>query len=431
MSRLTNNSLPCERARGLVFSETMRSASDVALNGGRITDTTFSDGWADFNGTSSNIEYYFANQGGQAGVTFTSWVDAGTLPTSGYHRFIRIETTGVTNSNFYAGLYYTGGQLYIQAGAIMGGGHAAYEKAVSLSDNQIFHFAFRCDGTNMEAFVDGVSLGTQSNSGTWAGGNEFYLGSFSGLSEFFAGKLKDPKFWLVALTDQEILDYANNATWNYRNKAKHAFYFRPEDYDITNSQFLNRGSDGTAGSIGGTVTYDSDGGMKRTGSISMANAGYIGFGSGSCSVSDGNSFSYSARIFGSSDTDLYIFSSGSGGTGVDWFSCYVTSGDIQANIDDGSSILSTTAFTLPKGWHDITVVGTLWTTMDIYLDGELKDSLDISGLSGDCNGNNCYIGTRFPNAAYNFTGEIDSFVFWDKRLTPLQILDIAKRQGYK
>ena len=78
--------------------------------------------------------------------------------------------------------------------------------------------------------------------------------SYDGASFSANSTFNNVKIFNVALTAQEVLDYYNNATFTFQNKATLYLPFNLSSYDPTNTRFLDVSGKGNHCAYSGTVT---------------------------------------------------------------------------------------------------------------------------------------------------------------------------------
>ena len=215
MSLLHQNARPAEIKRGCTFADSFKTEADVITNGGESGGTNpvvYSQEGITFDGT-NYVKYNVPSLvSSEKGATILGWVRFNSLPAS-HHRIFR----GVAAS-FYLG---HNGSNQLQAGVQDAtGAHIAYAKSFSFTIGKWYHIAFRYNTTEMEAWIDGVSVGAASH-GLASGVNlainnsPIYFGCYDGSSEFLDGTIRDWKFFADSLSEDEIQAYADNTMWDY------------------------------------------------------------------------------------------------------------------------------------------------------------------------------------------------------------------------
>ena len=215
--RLTVNSTPAERARGAIFAESFRSPAEVILNGGTITGTPdIAHGKVTLNGTTEHINYG-SPQLPTTAITVSCWIKANSLSD---FRWIVGSNSAVNATDGFM-LFWQDNK--IKFGINHYSDNMSYKTFLS-SDTDWHHVMGVYDkaaGT-VKIYVDGVigTSDTYSSDITYPAGYNLDIGSIdNGTSYFWDGSIEDVKIFDTALTAQEALDYANNATYSYENQA--------------------------------------------------------------------------------------------------------------------------------------------------------------------------------------------------------------------
>ena len=170
-------------------------------NNGTDSNMSYSSGAADFNGSSSLITVSHSAAWITTGFTLMAWVNPSGLV--GTQRFL-----GKGRSSFQNWVSLSLVTSSLQAltwGASAGPGGDVSGGTISSSTWQ--HVAMTWDGTTLTAYINGVSLGTDTDP-TFSGltnTNDFIMGrNPESAAEWFGGSLDDVVFWSRELTGAEV-----------------------------------------------------------------------------------------------------------------------------------------------------------------------------------------------------------------------------------
>uniref|UniRef100_A0A6M3XLE5 Lectin/glucanase superfamily protein n=1 Tax=viral metagenome TaxID=1070528 RepID=A0A6M3XLE5_9ZZZZ len=340
---LNKNSLSAERERGCSFAETFENASAVVENGGAITSTPTVDFGMTTDGTDDVVTYPAVNS--VKSISF--WITLQTttediMQLSSSHSIEAssgtLTATGLTSPTFYVNGVAT-------ATITTARSHVTVTTATAFN-------------------ADAIQIGQDDSFGQF--------------------KIEDLKMWTNVLITKETLDYTNNDTFTYRNKAVIDLPMTMENHDPTNVRTLDVSGNGNHGTFEDTPT-------KLT-------------------TSKGYSFD------GTND-DLSCGNVGTMKSAAFWIKPTTTSEDI-ADMDGGTH-------TIEVGSGTITATG--WSSPAIYVDGVVSSTL-VAGIWQHVV---ITTATGFAASAVKFGKEttyLDGSLMEAKllpdELTPLQVADL-------
>lgn len=440
MSLLAKNSEPAERACGLVFVEKFESPTSVAKNEGTITGAIpMSKDGAVFDGTNDYIVYPIGVIPSSASLTLRMIIKAvnadfdntvleifnseGTVPTTNKGFVIALDDRGIANTAT-KGLFF---RLQVATGS-----REVYVNNC-ITDNEVADFVFVWNGTAVTATKNGVALTVNTVVAASGTGNFITSATRSptigavpaSFTNKFKGTLKLIQWFNTALTTQVALDYANNATFNYRQKMLVDLQMGMEDYDFTNKRVLDRSGKGNHFTLG-------DGSTANTFPTKTSANGFLFDGSAqylrSPNTTLGNfvtatKFAVSAWYKRTSTaSNGYIVADKLGGTG--WGLYQAASGQYSIYSDSTNSPLSPL---LPNTeWHNITFSYEGNGTGKFYVDGKLVDTLTNYTYTA---GNN-YITIGSRTSGVYFAGTITKVKIWSGMfLTEIQAKDVFLNDG--
>ena len=438
-SRLTLNSLPAERARGLVFSETFRSAQDVVANGGTITGSpSFNQQGATF-ASGERINYgtggFRIRDGEQLTQLTMIWHGKITNTASQYNVLIGNFSGTVIWANVRFGLLYHSGVNSVYA-AISDSTNTAEGRCsfnVDLEDGKYHTIAGVYDAPNLFLYVDGVVRVVRVVSVDGVNYTEFNTINAFGYNwgGNFVGSVAWAKVIRGALSAQEILDYSNNATFTYHNKAVLDLPMGLAEHDSTNNQTLDVSGNGNHAAFGDGVTgstfptklsgkhgYSTDGGdYLRTANIvdslsTVTLTALVKFGD-----------SLSQDIYTYEDTDnspisaLFFHT----GTNIQFYSGGAA-GSQAANFANSS--VANSGVLHVAGTYDGTNAG-IWVNGEQGIDA-------VSPAAPVANSTSVATGFARGNLATKMRsgGELRSVKMWDFALTEIQMLDLHINERY-
>jgi hypothetical protein len=158
---------------------------------------------AGFNGRSSEVR---AGQTGSlditSALTVEAWINPTSIPTAGIYRSI------VTKTNAYS-LDFDGPQLelwFSQAGQSV----RVQAPAGAIVAGTTYHVVGTYDGSNARLYVNGAQVGVTARSGPIDTAiSALRIGSWDGLSEWFAGTIDEAAIYRTALSATRIADHYN------------------------------------------------------------------------------------------------------------------------------------------------------------------------------------------------------------------------------
>ena len=213
------------------------NTNDGTVNGATLTNDRFGNNNAaySFNGSNNYISMLTMNNipMGNSARTLSVWMDPSSLWNQWTLTAIGYGSPS-TNNAFIFGL----GNNII---AVQGWGND-YSSPLTYTVGQWMHAVCTFDGTNIKIYVDGVLIGSGTNTLWNTNGTEFYFGARpSQGNSFFPGQLDDIGIWNRALTPQEITDLYNGCQLSVNSQPA------SQTININNSaQFITSSSDPAA-----------------------------------------------------------------------------------------------------------------------------------------------------------------------------------------
>jgi len=427
--KLVKNSLPAERKRGLVFSETFESADAVRANGGRIFGTpTFSEEGIVLNGTTDYVSYsdlpstvmYGAEWSFVFEFTPTFAHDDGNThffmdTTSGSEYALRKAASGANNA------------IGVEAGGSNLGGCGAATYGQYWNTNGRNFFAISSTTGNSQYYINGSDARGSADTAAWskAAPTTLFLGANSETNSFFTGTIHSVKVFNKQLTTQELIDYSNGEWANYINETRGDWPLDMANHDIDNLQALDVSGNGYH------LNFGTGSAATRPTKNTTEQGYYI----------DGNDFLDSNTGLGITDypvtmslmfrtksqglvgiIDLADTGSASRNMGI-----YLNVDEVvQAQMRNPTFNTAGTIVGDHGNWIHGVCTFTSATERSIYINGEFDATSTTStafftpdrftiGRFGDLT----------PGA--NFVGDAAKARAWDVALTPLQIADLAIR----
>jgi len=189
---------------------------------------------ADFGATNTTKSLTITQNLGITGgnITMTCWVKMNTEIGSGEQYFMFQESA--TNRNGYDITYsYNGGSRQIlfrrlRKGVVQGG----YNHSITLGTSNYYHLGLTYSSSTITAYVNGVSVGTASQSGAGTGGttfDRFAIGasySDNTISLRASAIIDEVGVWSRALTAAEMLEDFKNGAANQHPFNNSGFFFR-------------------------------------------------------------------------------------------------------------------------------------------------------------------------------------------------------------
>lgn len=206
MSRLLQNSLPAERARGLVFSETFETPGAVVRNRGAITGAPSINFGATFDGSNDYVDYAFDNE--WKNPTYISVV-CEFVPHNAYDEDATRYIFSIEQN------YWISKQDSFDSYALLvrcGGTDIAYIPSATYSpywyvDERNLIGLISENGDTTVLLNGQVVLDSDATAYTPSSSNDLIIGASSGLAQNFDGVVKYFKLFNVLLTRNEVLDY--------------------------------------------------------------------------------------------------------------------------------------------------------------------------------------------------------------------------------
>jgi len=163
--------------------------------------TSYSPYALNFDGTDDYISTTALNNFITNNVSVSAWVNYSTLPSSFDGAFL-----GTQSFSTGLGFYAVSGVIRF---AIEGYNTNYVANTVTLSTNQWYHFCGTWNGSTIELFVNGVSQGTDSYSGSITTSNQLFLGRVLNNSYNINGKLSNISIWNAGLTSSQVTEIYN------------------------------------------------------------------------------------------------------------------------------------------------------------------------------------------------------------------------------
>lgn len=274
MKSLTKFTLPAERLRGCEFSQTFTSPTDIVNSGGVVSGTpTFSNNGVTLNGTTDSITYTLSEKELQS-ASFSSVIEF--TPDFETDEDATRTIFDSTNSNrFYVvkGNSANGYNLLIGCGhaSIANIAEATYSPYWKVGEKNILVVTSTSGDTDV--WLNGTQiLANASTAWTAKIPTDLTIGSRYDGANKFDGIIHSLKVFNIKLTDQEALDYSNNATFAYENKAIINLPMGMAEHAKTNTQDTEICNDGTMEAVG-TASWNN---MANTTIAKTATAPYSG-----------------------------------------------------------------------------------------------------------------------------------------------------------
>ena len=210
MSLLSKNSLPAEIQRGCLFSELFESSAKVALNRGTITGI---------------LTFPNPNQ-----ALF-----------SGTQKIVYPTILGIKTVSFWITLTSTTESIIKLTSS-----HSISVSSGTLAATGFSSPTIRVNGVATTTITTARSF-VEIDTATAIDCNDIQVGYIAAFGNF---KMEALKFWTSQLTLQEALDYFQNSTFNYRNKAVLDLPMDLASYDFTNKKVLDRSGKGNDATLG-------------------------------------------------------------------------------------------------------------------------------------------------------------------------------------
>ena len=255
MRQLTKNSTPAERARNCVFAMNFESRLAMEKNG---LDTyygspTIKHGYLTLDGSSDVSSSGYEKYWGTGDMTVL--VQMRTTDTSGTRQRIAFgQGSGqlVMSLEFNANAKFGG--YFAKAGAE---NFAEVNKVINDGEWHTCAVTFDSSTQLITGYVDDTA-GTSTDTGVDSLNNNTIL-YFGGNvhSDHFVGDIRMFRVFNSCLSHEEIQDYQNNSTYDYRNEAVVDLQFRAEDNDPTNVRTLDSSGNGNHATLGDGSTASS------------------------------------------------------------------------------------------------------------------------------------------------------------------------------
>lgn len=354
--------------------------------------------------------------GSAATVPFTAsaWI----YPTvvSGWNTVMGEGCTGfdlaVANSRLYFGRNCGGGVFYNTG-------------ASSISVDQWYHVVAVYDGTNIDAYIDGIKYSGGAVNYTHT---QLNIGSYhDNGAEFFDGTIDEVRIYNRALSSREV-----NTLYEWAPGPVGHWKMDEASWSGISGEVKDSSGYGNNGTRGGDATTLIPGKYGRAGTFDGA-GDYIEGVSSNIIIGDNlQTITMSAwvKINSNQLTSHYIASlkraSGSHSTLLSLASNYVTTGDLgflTRNYDNSThtSLMHNENYNDDE-WHYVTAVVNGLTRV-LYIDGIQRgtDELGIQSVSG--NTDNFFIGSFNESSSLFFNGLIDDVRIYNYARTQKQILE--------
>ena len=396
----TNNSTPAERMRGLVWTDKLINNQTVVDNDGTKTNAPVINNGATFvDGSSQRIQYpNLRTMNPQGDFTVMCWW----TPATGY---AAANPGGVISTWGAGGAGNASYRLLVGTSGIPGA--SVYDGTSSTTVNNtsfgaltvgtkyLLGFTFTLGTTTLQTYANGIAGTSSAISVTpqFSSAYDMILAKdgADAASNFAYGVMEDPKIFNQALTTQEMLDYYNNATYDYVNQAVLDLPCDMERHDPTNTRTTDISPNGLNGTLTGTALTKN---TTEWGYNLPGTDEFIDIGDTSQNVK-----SVSFWVKPNSDTEEMIDLDG---------------GTHTIEITSGSA--SATGFVSASGYIDgksgNTVVAGTWQHIVVTTETAIDaNDVDIGRIS-----------TTY------LTGDIARFKMWTTAITPLQVADLFQRE---
>ena len=428
-------STSAERKRGLKWLEAFGSSPAVVENGGTIGGSpVIKDGIATFNGTTDYVDYGLQTQ---PCYSFIIEFLAATEITSTTPLNTLYSLT--TDSDSMAALGNFTGAFADETFTIRASSsdYSTYIKTnIQAGRTQI---AMRWNGSSYDIFVNGEQRTT------YAGATGHFplqttpyivLGARYTKAQLFTGKMYWSKSFSEALTNQEILDYANNSTYNYMNQATVILPMQMEDHDMTNVRTLDRSGNGNHFLIG-------DGSTSSTYPEKKDKAGYYWPGTTAKFLSFPSKLTFSGNSFTVSYWEHHIGRHGRGGftqrkttapyNGVSMGKGGAASVNFAVIDSSGNALSYTPTEILHTEMHYAVTYNMVAKTMTSYVNGMLVDTDTNASMTNDfaeADAPATYLMSRdgVGTAQGTLTGGMRDLFVKMRELTPIQMYDLHIKQ---
>ena len=443
MSKLVLNTEAAERKRGCVFSENFDSAQAVVANGGTINGTPSNSNGATLNGTPDRL-LYSNNVTKSWGSLFTCIVK---FKTTNDATQTLADNTATDSSGFKIQLR-SGGTIRVQIG-----NDVLSFRVITLTPSEDYFngewhtVSISQDGTNYYGKYDNDASSSASDGGyeidnimgLLVGVSNSSSSTSPSLNSYFTGTIKSVKTFDTCLTDQELEDYANNATYNYMNEAKGLWIGTSANNDPSNVRWLDASGNGNHAEYG-------DGSTPSTYPTKNAKLGYS-FDSGdyftvpqspTINITDNLTTFWMGRISNINKAAMLAKR-----TAYNVKLCYSLTGfagvvSFVVSQNGTSSFTVSAASNLTESPVVESITGTYEpsTALKVYRNGAIagENTTSIPSSIYSTESNNLEVGAVNQGLPY-FTGNESCVVgIWNKTLTPMQIIDLhlwAMRQVNK
>ena len=253
---LIKNTTPAERSRGCIFSETFESKYAVERNEGTVVGTPVIDFGATFNGTTDYIQYTpwngtMLNSDELSFVLeFTPHFDWDYADAAVTLWDIRDNANG-NSSNLIKNGINERFEFYISGSYIGAWDNALFENVWKINERNVLVVSTKSGDT--ELFLNGTLI-SNSKPSAWTPNaltTKARLASdVTTPRYFFDGVYHSFKIFQSKLTQQEVLDFYNNSTYTYRNKAVVDLPMTAECHDPDNVRTLDKSGNGHHATFG-------------------------------------------------------------------------------------------------------------------------------------------------------------------------------------
>jgi len=242
---LSKYTLPAERMRGAVFAERFESAASVALNEGTVVGTP---SYSVVNGAtfdSTNLVYYGDHPKYRPTTNFSVMVKFGNS-TSGDYRVLAANTNGNSFSTGWGVIWRPTDNTF----RFFVGAAGTYAHITHTDFTREHTVVGTYDGVTARIYMDGVQGTGQAYAAPipYVGNNGLTMASartdVASPIYNWIGRVGQVKMFNTALTAQEVLDYSNNATFDYRNKASLSLPMTMATHDPGAAKTLDRSGKG-------------------------------------------------------------------------------------------------------------------------------------------------------------------------------------------
>jgi hypothetical protein len=416
MTRLSVNTSPAERARGCSFGELFKSQDKVELNGGTVFGTPTIDFGATLNGTTDYIKYDNFEQSRISGDKI--WFDWLFTASFTYEDDLdHFLMSGVPNGHIF--IHKTSlNQLYFRIG------NTTISLLISGSVLPIWNeFGVNRITASFESgvlnvvYLNGVKI--IQNNVLWGPQilvSDLFIGSRWSINQFWPGKILEARIGTGTLNEQEISDFYNNSTYNYRNKAVLDLPMRNAQDNVGVKTLDVSGNENHAvfGAGAATPTKLAKRGYYFDGGDYMTSPSPEG---GDFDISGGGTICCLIKP-GDLSSNQYIINTAY--SSLNRYGLFLSGGSLRFRFGVWNTVSSD--YLLSGGHYSICAIFDGVNTSYMYINGIQQSG--STGLSLVPTSGGVVIGARADLAINFFKGSIYHMLVADDILTPLQVADL-------